>query len=493
MIEKSYELAREQYAVFGVETETALERLGQVSLSVHCWQGDDVAGFERPEAALSGGGIMVTGSYPGRARTIGELRQDLEQAYSSIAQPAPPEPARGYGDFGGRFVDRDAIEPDHFQGWADWAKAHEAKLDFNPTCYSHPKGASGFTLSDKDPAVRAFWVEHVRRCRMIGAHLGRQLSSPCIHNLWIPDGAKEMPVDRRGYRALLGESLDAIYATEYSPTEMKDAVEGKLFGIGSESFVVGSHDFYLGFALKRMMMPCLDLGHYHPTESVADKLSSLLPYFPEVLIHVSRGVRWDSDHVPILDDATRRWADAIVGCQALGRVHLALGLLRRQHQPGRRLGDRRPRDPQGAAARAALPTQTGRGGGGTRRRFHSPRAAGGGEDAAGRRGVGQVLPAPRHAGRRRLDRRRAALRCRGDPEADVKRGVRKSQVASRRSKRPGTGEATSGRHPERNEVKRRACPDSERSEEEGILRGRACVVSHWAPASILQDPSLRSG
>jgi L-rhamnose isomerase len=323
-IEQAYELAREQYAALGVDADAARAKLAKVSLSLHCWQGDDVGGFETPDATLAGGGIMVTGNFLGRARTIEELRADLDQAYALLPGKHRLNLHASYGEFGGERVDRDAIEIDHFQGWIDYAKARELKLDFNATCFSHPKAASGFTLSSKDEAIRGFWVEHTKRCRMIGARMGRDLGSACIHNLWIPDGSKEAPIDRKGYRTCLRRSLDEVYTSEYQPTQLKDAVESKLFGIGSESFVVGSHDFYLGYALQQGLMVCLDLGHFHPTESVADKLCSLMGFFPEALVHVSRGVRWDSDHVVLLNDETRTLAQVIVRGQLLGRVHLAL-------------------------------------------------------------------------------------------------------------------------------------------------------------------------
>ncbi len=323
-IEKAYELARERYAQVGVDTEAALSLLDTVSLSLHCWQGDDVAGFESPEATLSGGGIMITGAYPGRARNAEELRADLDRAYSLLPGQHRLNLHAIYGEFGGKRVDRDAIGIEHFQGWRDWAKSRGLKLDFNATCFSHPKAAAGFTLSSKDTEIRAFWSEHVKRCRLIAAWMGREQESPSVHNLWIPDGSKEVSVDRRGYRTRLRESLEEIYATAYSPSELKDAVESKLFGIGSESFVVGSHDFYLSFAVKHGVMICLDMGHFHPTESVADKLSSILAFCPEALIHVSRAVRWDSDHVVILNDELRAVAEVIVRDGLLGRVHLAL-------------------------------------------------------------------------------------------------------------------------------------------------------------------------
>jgi L-rhamnose isomerase len=322
-IEKTYELAKKRYAELGVDTDEALDRLSGVSLSLHVWQGDDVGGFERPEASLTGGGIMVTGAHPGKARTPEEIRMDLQKAFSLIPGAHRLNLHAMYGEFGGAAVDRDQIGPEHFETWIEWADGEELKLDFNATCFSHPKADSGFTLSHTDEGVRAFWIEHVRRCREISAAMGRRLGSPCIHNLWIPDGSKDSPIDRWSRRAMLKDALDEIYAIEYAPAEMKDAVESKLFGIGSESFVVGSHDFYLAYALSRGKMICLDAGHFHPTESIADKISAILQFADELLVHVSRGVRWDSDHVPILDDQVRSLMQEIVRSDALDRVHLA--------------------------------------------------------------------------------------------------------------------------------------------------------------------------
>jgi L-rhamnose isomerase len=323
-IEKSYECARERYARFGVDVDRALQKLGDVSLSIHCWQGDDVAGFERPGAALTGGGIQVTGEHPGRARTPDELRADLDRALSLIPGRHRINLHAMYGEFGSATVERDEIEPHHYQGWLDYARARGLGMDFNATCFSHPRASSGLTLSHRDRAIRDFWIAHIARCRDISAFLGRELGTSCIHNLWIPDGTKDIPADRWGHRRRLLESLDEIYATEHHESEMKDAVESKLFGIGSESFVVGSHDFYLGYALTRGKMLCLDLGHFHATESVADKISALLQFCDEVLLHVSRGVRWDSDHVPVLQDDLILLMEEVVRADALSRSHLAL-------------------------------------------------------------------------------------------------------------------------------------------------------------------------
>lgn len=323
-IRKRYDLAREQYASAGRETEAALNALASVSLSLHCWQGDDVGGFERAGAALEGGGLQVTGSFPGKARTIEELRQDLGEAYRLIPGKHRLNLHAIYGEFGGKKVDRNEVAPAHFKGWIDWAEANGLKLDFNATCFSHPKADDGFTLSHSSRDIREFWIEHVKRCREISAVMGRELRSPCIHNLWIPDGSKDVSLERWSARARLKESLDKIFSVSYPPAEMKDSVESKLFGIGSESFVVGSHEFYLAYALSRKKIVCLDMGHFHPTESVADKLSALLQFFDEVLLHVSRGVRWDSDHVVILNEDVRNLAEEIVRANALGRVHIAL-------------------------------------------------------------------------------------------------------------------------------------------------------------------------
>lgn len=323
-IKKSYQIAKEYYAALGVDTDNALVCLNKIFISLHCWQADDVGGFEKPEANLAGSGLQVTGNFPGRARTIEELRRDLEKVYSLIPGQHRLNLHAIYGEFGGKFVDRDQITVSHFKGWTEWAKQQHIKLDFNATCFSHPNANNGFTLSSKDQAIRDFWIEHVKRCREISAFMGRELNSPCIHNLWIPDGTKDAPVDRWTHRALLQESLDKIYEIEYSPTEMKDSLESKLFGIGSESYVVGSHEFYLGYALSRGKMVCLDLGHFHPTESIADKISAILQFSNELLFHVSRGVRWDSDHVVILNDEVKSVAEEIVRAQALDRVHIAL-------------------------------------------------------------------------------------------------------------------------------------------------------------------------
>jgi L-rhamnose isomerase len=321
--DKAYALSRERYAELGVDTDKALQGLESVPLSLHCWQGDDVHGFETGAADLAGSGLQVTGAYPGRARNVDELRQDLHQAFSLIPGRHRLNLHAMYGEFPPD-TDRNAIEPAHFRGWLEWAKAEGLKLDFNATCFAHPKAASGFTLSSKDTGLRKFWVDHVRLSRKIAAYLGRELKATCIHDLWIPDGAKDVTVDRWGHRNLLKRSLDEIFETEYSSSQMKDALESKLFGIGSEAFVVGSHEFYLGYALTHHKMVCLDLGHFHPTESLADKVSAVLAFSDEILLHVSRGLRWDSDHVVLLTEEVRTLAEEIARAGALNRVHIAL-------------------------------------------------------------------------------------------------------------------------------------------------------------------------
>jgi L-rhamnose isomerase len=323
-IERNHQQASQRYAESGVDTGKALELLSRTRLSIHCWQGDDVGGFERPDAHLSGGGIQVTGNYPGKARTVDELRHDLDTAFSLIPGTHRLNLHAIYGEFGGAHVDRNAIEPRHFQGWIDWAEQRGLGLDFNATCFSHPMASSGCTLSDLRGDVREFWIEHVRRCRRIAAFMGKALGTPSMHNLWIPDGAKDTTVYRFEHRRLLKESLDIIYGDTFERSSMKDSVESKLFGIGSESFVVGSHEVYLGYAMAKGLIPCLDMGHFHPTESVADKVSSLLLFFPELLVHVSRGIRWDSDHVVVLSDGLRELMQEIARAGCVDRVNLAL-------------------------------------------------------------------------------------------------------------------------------------------------------------------------
>ncbi len=323
-IEPAYRLARERYADIGVDTEKVLETLAGIRISLHCWQGDDVAGFEKPDAVLSGGGIQATGNYPGRARTPEELRSDLDKAFSLIPGRHRLNLHACYAEWQATPVDRNALQPEHFARWIAWAKDRGLGLDFNPTFFSHPRAADGFTLSHRDRAIRQFWIEHGIACRRIGAAMGRALGTPCITNFWIPDGYKDIPVDRMGPRERLESSLDAIFTEKIDPRHNRDSLEGKLFGIGSESYVVGSHEFYLCYAVKNHKLYCLDSGHFHPTETIADKISSTLVFLDEILLHVSRGVRWDSDHVVILNDDLCSMAEEIVGNALLDRVHIGL-------------------------------------------------------------------------------------------------------------------------------------------------------------------------
>jgi len=357
-ISKVYQSARQCYAELGVDTEKAIKRLSKIAISLHCWQGDDVGGFEsgprfrggRPRPCggrgLSGGGIMATGAYPGKARTPDELQTDLKKAISLIPGRHRVNLHAMYAETGGKKIERNELRPEHFAAWIDWAKASSLGMDFNGTFFSHPKAQSGFTLSSADEGIRKFWIEHAIACRQIGAAMGKKLGSACVTNVWIPDGYKDTPIDRKAPRERLKKSLDEIFAqkiatedTESTEKRKKcsefsvlsvaknwllDSVEGKLFGIGSESYVVGSHEFYLGYAIQNNILLCLDAGHFHPTEVISDKISSVLTYLDEILLHVSRGVRWDSDHVVILSDELRAIAEEIVRGDYLERVHIGL-------------------------------------------------------------------------------------------------------------------------------------------------------------------------
>jgi len=323
-IKLAYQNAKAQYAEIGVNTDDAIAKLSKIDISLHCWQTDDVSGFETADAELGGGGIMATGNYVGKAKTIDQVKADIEKAMSLLPGNQRLNLHAIYGDFKGVKVDRDQIEVKHFQSWIDWAKKIKIGLDFNCTCFSHPLADDGFTLSSKNESTRKFWIEHVKRCRLIGAEMGKQLGTPSVHNLWIPDGSKDIPVDRATHRALLKESLDEIFSVKYPKEYLKDSVECKLFGIGSEAMVVGSHEFYMGYAVKNNTMLTLDSGHFHPTEQISDKISSILLYIDEVLLHVSRGVRWDSDHVVILNDEMQSIASEIVRAKVLDRVIVAL-------------------------------------------------------------------------------------------------------------------------------------------------------------------------
>lgn len=319
-----YNDAKDQYAELGVDIDKAVRALKEISLSLHCWQADDVGGFESPDAALSGGGIQVTGDYPGKAVTIDQLRGDIEKVDTLLPGRHRLNLHAMYGEFDGRKVDRTEVGPEHFKGWIEWARSRQMRLDLNGTFFSHPKAEDGLTLSHPDPEIRNFWIEHGRRCREISAVMGRELGSPVILNIWIPDGLKDLPVDRLVYRERLRDSLDALMAEPYPENEMRDAVESKLFGIGSESYVVGSHEFYFGYAMSRNKMICLDMGHFHPTESVADKLSSVYMFFNELLLHVSRPVRWDSDHVVIFNDDIADLTRELVRCGRIQDTHIGL-------------------------------------------------------------------------------------------------------------------------------------------------------------------------
>jgi L-rhamnose isomerase len=319
---KAYDLARDAFAEWGVDTEAAMAALSGIAISVHCWQGDDVGGFER-KSGSSGGGIQATGNHPGRARSPDELRADLEFAYSMIPGKHRLNLHACYMDTD-ETPDRDAIEYRHFAPWVDWARAQGLGLDFNPTFFAHAKADDNLTLSHPDKGIRDFWIEHGRRTREIAARIGAELGSAAVNNVWVPDGYKDIPVDRAAARARLWESLDALFATPLPRAQMVDAVESKLFGIGVEACTVGSHEFYLGYAAKTGCALCLDMGHFHPTESVADKLSSVVMAVPDLLLHVSRPMRWDSDHVILLNDDILAMAQELVFADLLGRVRIGL-------------------------------------------------------------------------------------------------------------------------------------------------------------------------
>lgn len=320
MVQKAYDMAKERYLAVGVDTDKALDELQRLSISIHCWQADDVTGFEALEN-LGGGGIQVTGNYPGRARNVDEVRQDIDKVLTLVAGRHRLSLHAIYGEFGGKAVDRDEIEPAHFTGWMQWAKERGLKLDFNSTSFGHPKSGD-LTLANPDKGIRDFWIEHTKRCRRISEEMGTFQDDPCMMNLWIHDGMKDLTVNRLQYRRLLERSLDEIFAADYR--HMKDCIEAKLFGIGLESYTVGSYDFYLGYGVKKQKIVTLDTGHFHLSESIADKISSLLLFTPEIMLHVSRPIRWDSDHVTILNDDVAELAKEIVRAGALDRVHVGL-------------------------------------------------------------------------------------------------------------------------------------------------------------------------
>ena len=315
----AYEYARQRYASIGIDTEDAIRKLQNIHISLHCWQADDVAGFES-DGELTGG-IQATGNYPGKARNIDELRADILKALSFIPGTHRLNLHEIYGDFKGEKVDRDQVEFRHFESWVEWAMANNLKLDFNSTSFSHPKSGN-LSLSNPDPEIRNFWIEHTRRCRAIADEIGRRQGSPCVMNLWIHDGSKDITVNRYLYRELLKDSLDKIFETHYE--HMKDCLESKVFGIGLESYTVGSSDFYTAYCTQHRKIVTLDTGHFHPTESIADKVSALLLFVPELMLHVSRPVRWDSDHVTIINDETLDLAKEIVRCNAIDRVNIGL-------------------------------------------------------------------------------------------------------------------------------------------------------------------------
>jgi L-rhamnose isomerase len=323
-ITQAYQIAKEQYAALGVDVDAAMRKLAKIPISLHCWQGDDVGGFETVGAQLSGGGIQATGNYPGKARTVAELRADVEKALSVIPGKHRLNLHACYLENGGKFVDRNEMEPKHFQGWIDWAKAKRLGMDFNPTYFSHAKAADGFTLTHPDKAIRDFWIEHGIACRKIGAEMGRQLGTTTVTNVWIPDGYKDIPVDRTAPRERLSDSLDKIFAEPIDPALHLDAVEAKLFGIGAESYTAGSAEYYMGYAVSRQKLLTLDAGHFHPTEVISEKISSVLMFCPGLLLHVSRPVRWDSDHVVILDDELLAIAKELVRSGKLDRIHIGL-------------------------------------------------------------------------------------------------------------------------------------------------------------------------
>ena len=322
-IEQAYKLAKERYAQYGVDTDEVLNQLAKISISMHCWQGDDVGGFENAGGAL-GDGLAVTGNYPGKARTADQLRSDFAKAISLIPGSHRFNIHACYAEMGAKRVDRDALTVAQFQNWIAWAKDLKIGLDFNQTYFSHPKVVGGFTLTSPDAGIRKFWIEHGIRCREIGAEFGKAIGKTCLTNLWIPDGIKDTPADRKGPRERLATSLDAIFKKKIDKKLNVDSVEPKLFGIGAESYTAGSHEFYLGYAVSRGTLLTLDAGHYHPTEGIADKISSVLCFLPEIALHVSRGVRWDSDHVVTLTDELQAIAQEIVWGGYTGRVRIGL-------------------------------------------------------------------------------------------------------------------------------------------------------------------------
>lgn len=322
LIEQAFELARQRFSAIGVDVDAALAQLDRVPVSMHCWQGDDVRGFENPQGELTGG-IQATGNYPGRARNASELRADLEQALALIPGPKRLNLHAIYLESEAP-VERNAIEPKHFTGWVEWAKQHRLGLDFNPSCFSHPLSADGFTLAHADDRIRQFWIDHCKASRKVSAYFGEQLGTPSVMNIWVPDGMKDLTVDRLAPRQRLLASLDEVIKEKLNPAHHIDAVESKLFGIGAESYTVGSNEFFMGYATSRQTALTLDAGHFHPTEVISDKISTVMLYVPRLLLHVSRPVRWDSDHVVLLDDETQAIASEIVRHRLFDKVHIGL-------------------------------------------------------------------------------------------------------------------------------------------------------------------------
>lgn len=323
-IENAYKLALEVFAEYGVDTEKVLKELSKIKISLHCWQGDDVGGFENTGKNLSDGGIQVTGNYPGKARTPDELRQDLGKVFEMLPGKHKLNLHAIYAETAGKKVERDELSVEHFKNWIDWAKSKKLGLDFNPTYFAHKFANDGFTLSHKDKNIRDFWIKHGIACRKIGESFGKKLGIPCITNIWIPDGYKDTPYSRLAPRERLLDSLDKIFAVKTNPQFNLDAVESKLFGIGSESYVVGSHEFYLAYAVKNKILLCLDTGHFHPTETISDKISALLLFLDGLLLHVSRGIRWDSDHVVTLTDDLKAIAEEIIRSKQIDKIHIGL-------------------------------------------------------------------------------------------------------------------------------------------------------------------------
>ena len=322
-VDAGYAYAKEAYKAYGVDTDAVLEDMKKRQVSLHCWQGDDINGFE-VDAGGAAGGILATGNYPGAARNGDELRADYEKAFSLIPGKHRINLHAIYAETGGEAVERDQIKLEHFHKWIDWAKKLGVGIDFNPSCFGHPMAASGFTLGSKDEKVRRFWIRHVQACREIAAGIGKELGTPCVMNIWVPDGMKDIPADRLGYRTKMKESLDEIFAVKHDRKYLIDAIESKLFGIGVESYTVGSHEFVMAYGLKNNVTICYDLGHFHLTESIADKLSSTLLFADDILLHVSRPVRWDSDHVVILNDDLLACAQEVKRCKAFDKVYYAL-------------------------------------------------------------------------------------------------------------------------------------------------------------------------